>query len=64
MRRLRWVPKAAAGVLVIGLAVSTAGVAAPSRTAGRGYSISRCGAPRGKTYLTFETPTTAVRAGC
>jgi peptidoglycan-N-acetylglucosamine deacetylase len=54
MRRLRWLPTAAAGFLVIGLAVSTAGVAAPSRTAGRGYSISRCGAPRGKTYLTFD----------
>jgi hypothetical protein len=46
MGRSRWLPTAGAGVLLLGLAVSVAGVAAPSRAAGRGYSISRCGAPR------------------
>lgn len=54
MRRSRWLSGATAGLLLLTLAVSNAGVAAPSRAAGRGYSISRCGAPRGRTYLTYD----------
>jgi peptidoglycan/xylan/chitin deacetylase (PgdA/CDA1 family) len=54
MRRSRWLSTAAAGALLLGLAGSAAGAAAPSRAAGRGYTISRCGAPRGTTYLTYD----------
>lgn len=45
MRRSRWLSTAAAGALLLGLAGSAAGAAAPSRSAGRRYTISRCGAP-------------------
>jgi len=54
MRCSRWLSTAAAGALLLGLAGSAAGAAAPSRAAGRGYAISRCGAPRGATYLTYD----------
>ena len=54
MRCSRWLSTAAAGALLLGLAGSAAGAAAPSRAAGRGYAISRCGAPRGTTYLTYD----------
>jgi peptidoglycan/xylan/chitin deacetylase (PgdA/CDA1 family) len=52
----RWFRPALGALLAVALSSSAPGgvAAAPTRLVPRGYNVQRCGAPSGKTYLTYD----------